>query len=335
MNQNPYQNQIKQLEAKIKENKELLDDPELRILAKEELTKLNKQKKSLKKAAKEYEEALKEQEEAKKDPTKKSAAILEIRAGAGGDEAKIWAADLMRMYLRYSQNKGLKAKIIDDLVIKISGKTEIKVPVYKSEDKEEEIKTKQVKLYPYQLFETEGGVHRVQRIPSTETQGRIHTSTASVAVLPEIKKKDVEIKKENLEWEFMRSSGAGGQSVNKTNSAVRLTHEPTGITVRVTQERKQLQNREIALELLRSQLWQKQEQKRKEKLGEARAAIGRNRRAEKIRTYNFPQNRITDHRIHESWYQLEEILEGDLDEVIGEVKAHQLLEAKQENPSEG
>ncbi|MEA2056639.1 MAG: PCRF domain-containing protein [Patescibacteria group bacterium] len=317
MQTNPYQNQIKQIETKIKDNQQLLVDPELEKLAQEEIIKLKKQKKSLQKAANDYKQSLKEQEETEKNPTKKSAAILEIRAGAGGDEAKIWANDLLRMYCRYSTDKGLKVEIIDNLVVKISGKTTLSTPIFETEACENQIDSTEKQLYPYQLFQTEAGVHRVQRVPTTETQGRIHTSTASVAVLPEIQAKDVQIKKEDLEWEFMRSSGAGGQSVNKTNSAVRLRHIPTNIAVRVSQERKQLQNREIALELLRSQLWQKQKAEREKKLGKARAVIGGNKRAEKIRTYNYPQNRITDHRIHHSWHQLENILEGDLDGMIG------------------
>ena len=328
---NPYQAQIASIDQKIKDNQALLTDPELAELAKEEIKKLKKQKQSLETAAGEYKQALKEKEEAAQDPTRQSAAILEIRAGAGGDEAKIWAADLLRMYLRFSQNRGLKIKVIDDLVIKISGKTNLTLPQFNPDhpDKElSELETSRVSFYPYRLFKQEGGVHRVQRVPTTETQGRIHTSTASVAVLPEIKSKDIDIKEEDLEWEFMRAGGAGGQSVNKTSSAVRLTHNPTGIRVKVSQERNQLQNREIALDLLRSQLWERQEEERQKKLGEARKAIGRSMRAEKIRTYNFPQNRVTDHRVNQSWYHLEDILEGDLDQVISEVKA--LLKIKEQ-----
>lgn len=317
---NPYQSQIEILEKKIKENKGLLDDPELKGLAQEELKKLETQKKTLKKAADNYKESMAEEEAAKKDPTHQSKAIVEIRAGAGGDEAKIWATDLMRMYTRYCSNKNLKIEFVDDLVFTVSGIAKVDIPQpTNNEDEEPEIKSK--RLFPYKLLQHETGVHRVQRVPTTETQGRIHTSTASIAVLPEIKSKDIEIKDEDLEWEFMRSGGAGGQSVNKTSSAVRLTHTPSGIVVRVSQERKQLQNRQIALELLRSQLWERQEEQKQKRLGNARAAIGRNMRAEKIRTFNFPQNRVTDHRIKESWHQLDNILEGDLDDIIATVKS--------------
>ncbi len=314
----PYQAQIEALKTKIKDNQALLNDPELKQLAAQEIDQLKTQKKSLEKAAHDYQQALEEQAAAKTDPTLQSKAIIEIRAGAGGDEAKIWASDLLRMYLRYSESKGLKVQFIDDLVIKISGQTKLQL-------NSQQTKT----IFPYQLFKFESGVHRVQRVPTTESQGRIHTSTASVAVLPEIKNKEITIKEEDLDWEFMRSGGAGGQSVNKTSSAVRLTHKPSQIVVRVSQERKQLQNREIALELLRAQLWEIEQEKKQAKLGQARQAIGRNMRAEKIRTYNFPQNRVTDHRINQSWYQLETILEGDLDKVI--TAARQALLTQDQN----
>jgi peptide chain release factor 1 len=316
---NPYQTQINDIQEQIKENQILLNDAELRSLAQEELKNLQIQLATLQTAATDYEQSIVEQTVAQTDPTLQSSAILELRAGAGGDEAKIWAADLLRMYTRYSQAKNLKVEFIDELVIKISKKTEL---ILEQPDPQNQEKTIQVKktFYPYQLFKHEAGVHRVQRVPTTETQGRIHTSTASVAVLPEIKAHHIEIRDEDLTWEFMRSGGAGGQSVNKTSSAVRLTHKPSGIMVRVSQERKQLQNRQIALDLLRGQLWEVEEEKRLSKLGNARAAIGRNMRAEKIRTFNYPQNRVTDHRINHSWHQLESIIEGDLDPVISTIK---------------
>lgn len=318
MSTNLYQNQIEQLETKIKDNQQLLDDPELKILAQEEIKKLEKQLANLKKFSQEYDDSLAEQKAAESDPTLQSNAIVELRAGAGGDEAKIWAENLMRMYSRYCQNKGLAVEYVDDSVIKISKKTQLELNV--TDPKTNEIKVVNKTFYPYQLFRHEAGVHRVQRVPTTETQGRIHTSTASIAVLPEIKATAVDIRSEDLTWEFMRSGGAGGQSVNKTSSAVRLTHKPSGVVVRVSQERKQLQNRAIALELLRAQLWTIEQEKKDSKLESARSAIGRNMRAEKIRTYNYPQNRVTDHRINESWHQLDAILEGDLDPVIKAVK---------------
>jgi peptide chain release factor 1 len=314
----PYQHQLQLIDKKIAISQELLQDPEMRELAQEEIGKLKTEREELLQISQNYQKALQEQESAAKDPTRISSAILELRGGAGGDEAKIWAEDLLRMYLRYAENKGLKAEFIDDLSLKIKGKTTINLIEVDDDQKESIIETQ---LYAFQLLKHEAGVHRVQRVPTTETQGRIHTSTASVAVLPEIKNHEIEVRDEDLEWEFMRSGGAGGQSVNKTSSAVRLTHKPSGIVVRVSRERKQLQNREIALELLRAQLWEKQEEARAAKLDSARSAIGRNMRSEKIRTYNYPQNRVTDHRINQSWHQLESIMEGDLDPVIVAVKS--------------
>jgi len=328
---NPYQAQIQELERQIKKNQALLSDGEMKDLAQQEIAKLETEKQTLEKAAKEFEESMSSSE---KDisSTTKSKAIIEIRAGAGGDEAKIWANDLHRMYMRFCENKNLKVEYLDDLVIKVSGKTEIEIKKLETEKAEKgnvepiknETETSEPAgpqtIYPYELFKFETGVHRVQRVPATESQGRIHTSTASVAVLPEIHEKAVEIREEDLDWQFMRASGAGGQSVNKTSSAVRLTHVPTGIVVVSRSERKQAQNRQIALNLLRSRLWEIEEEKKLAKIGEARSAIGRNMRAEKIRTYNFPQNRVTDHRIHHSWHNLEIILDGELEEVISIVK---------------
>ncbi|MBU0579317.1 PCRF domain-containing protein [Patescibacteria group bacterium] len=300
---NPYQDQIYQLEKKIQENQILLKDPELNELACLELGKLKEQKKLLSQAADQIQQA--QSQSLMRPNTRHQNAILEFRQGTGGDEAKIWAEELMRMYTRFAENLGLKIEFIDDQVVKIKGKAKIN--------------NFDQALTAYELLEFESGVHRVQRVPVTESQGRIHTSTATVAVLPEIHPQVIKINDDDLTWEFMRSGGAGGQSVNKTSSAVRLTHNPSGIVVNARQERKQAQNRQIALELLRSQLWEIQEEARLKKLGQARSSIGRARRAEKIRTYNFPQNRVTDHRIKESWHNLEGIIGGNLEEVISNV----------------
>lgn len=320
----PYQQQITDLQQQIAKDQTLLKtpdfqaDPELSQLLLDEIAQLETQVKTLEELAADF---LGQQQKSKPgsslDPN--ASAIIEIRGGAGGDEAKIWASDLLRMYSRFAENLGLKIEIIDDLIFKVRGKASL--PRYQmtttadgemhaSATEEEE------NLSAFALFRYESGVHRVQRVPVTEAAGRIHTSTASVAVLPEIAPHLIEIKEEDLEWQFMRSGGAGGQSVNKTNSAVRLIHHPSGIVVNARQERKQFQNRQIALDLLRSQLWQIEEDKKMEELGEARESIGRNMRAEKIKTYNFPQNRLTDHRIHHSWHSLDQILEGNLTEVI-------------------
>jgi peptide chain release factor 1 len=314
----PYQAQLQSLRTEIEQNKKLLADPEFRELAQEEIAQLEKQEASLVEASKQLQQSVHEQKETAQNPTIKANAIIELRAGTGGDEAKIWAEDLLRMYLRYCENKGLKAEFVDDLIIKISNQTQLEITQIDPETQEATVITNS--FFPYQLFKQEAGVHRVQRVPTTEAQGRIHTSTASVAVLPELKKHDITVRTEDLTWEFMRSGGAGGQSVNKTSSAVRLIHKPSGIMVRVSQERKQLQNREIALELLRAQLWERQEEARLATLDEARNVIGHNLRAEKIRTYNYPQNRVTDHRINQSWHQLDSIIEGNLDLVISSVK---------------
>jgi peptide chain release factor 1 len=201
------------------------------------------------------------------------------------------------MYMRYAEAKSYKIELLDERVIKISG----------------------VGAYKNLLYES--GVHRVQRVPTTESSGRIHTSTASVAVLPEIPERDLEIKEEDLDWQFFRSGGAGGQNVNKVNTAVRLTHKPSGIIVTSTQERSQQQNRQIALALLRSQLWEIEQEKRFTEIDSKRKlAVGRAMRSEKIRTYNFPQNRVTDHRINKNWHELDLILDGKMDKVIQGMK---------------
>jgi peptide chain release factor 1 len=287
---NPYQTQIDELQTKIEANQRLLADPELGALAQQEATQLEEQKAMLEQAAADLTQSGDHKTMAA--GSEFTNCILEIRPGTGGDEAKIWANDLLRMYLRYAEQLGLKVEYLDDLVIKFKGKT------------------------AYVTFKYESGVHRVQRVPTTEAQGRIHTSTASVAVLPEVHPSQVEIKEEDLDWQFMRAGGAGGQNVNKVNSAVRLTHRPTGITVSARSERKQAQNRDIALEMLRAQLWEIEEEKRLKEIGDARSVIGRAMRAEKIRTYNYPQNRVTDHRINQSWYNLESIMNGNLTAVI-------------------
>jgi len=216
---------------------------------------------------------------------------LEIRGATGGDEAKIWGSDLLRMYLRYATNKGWKALAIDVNVVKISG------------------------VGAYDELKNESGVHRVQRIPTTERHGRIHTSTATVVVLPEIKESDVAVNPSDLEIQFFHSSSQGGQNVQKVSTAVRLTHKPTGIVVSSQRERFQEQNRRIALDLLRAKLWELKEAEKERTIAGYRSAIGRGMRAEKIRTYNYPQNRVTDHRIGKSWGNLETIIDGGLEKV--------------------
>lgn len=219
-------------------------------------------------------------------------AYLEVRAAAGGNEAKIWATDLLRMYIHYATKKNWKVSSIDEGTIQIDGPG------------------------VFDIFKNESGVHRVQRVPITEKRGRIHTSTATVAVLPEIEEKDIIIKPNDLEWQFFRASTQGGQNVQKVSTAVRLIHKPTGITTTAQQERSQEQNRKIAMDLLRAKLWERQEEEKAHTIAGYRSPIGRGMRAEKIRTYNFPQNRVTDHRIGKSWKNLDTIINGNLDKIL-------------------
>lgn len=217
---------------------------------------------------------------------------LEIRGATGGDEAKIWGNDLLRMYTRFATKKDWKTVQIADNVIKLTG------------------------AGAFDLLKNESGVHRVQRVPTTEKKGRIHTSTATVVVLPEIKESEVSINPNDLDWQFTRAGGHGGQNVNKVSTAVRLIHRPSGIIAEAREERFQQQNRQIALDLLRSRLWEKKEEEKVKTVAGYRSVIGRGMRAEKIRTYNFPQGRITDHRLGKSWGQLESIIDGNLDKVV-------------------
>lgn len=218
-------------------------------------------------------------------------AILEFRPGPGGEEARLWAHDLLRMYTRYANILGWKVEQVSDTTLCIRGPQ------------------------AFTKLQYEAGTHRVQRIPTTERAGRIHTSTATVAVLPEIPETETYVRPEDLTWEFFRSGGKGGQNVNKVSSAVRLRHKPTGIVVAAQTERDQYQNRQVALSMLRGKLWELEETKTAQVVGQARSVIGRGMRAEKIRTYNFPQNRVTDHRINKSWHNLEDIMNGKLQKV--------------------
>ena len=220
-------------------------------------------------------------------------AIIEIRPAAGGNEAKIWGTDLLRMYIRFTQMKGWKSSLIDDSVIRITGEG------------------------AYDKLRQETGVHRVQRIPATEKRGRIHTSTATVAVLPELSEQEIQINPSELDWQFYRSGGHCGQHVNKVSTAVRLIHRPTGIIVTCQTQRDQHQNRQQALAMLRSLLWEREEEKKEQTVAGYRSAIGRGMRSEKIRTYNFPQNRVTDHRRGKSVHNLDKIIDGDLGKLVG------------------
>ena len=216
---------------------------------------------------------------------------MEFRQGPGGDEARIWAADLMRMYSRYANILGWKVEQLDDLVIRIKGAN------------------------AFTKLQYEAGTHRVQRIPTTERHGRIHTSTATIAVLPEIPENEILVRPEDIEWDFYRAGGKGGQNVNKVSSAVRIRHTPSGIVVQCQTERDQYQNRQVALSMLRAKLWERQLLEREQSMSEQRSIIGRGMRSEKIRTYNYAQNRVTDHRINKSWHNLEDIVEGKMQKI--------------------
>ncbi|WP_026486381.1 peptide chain release factor 1 [Caldanaerobius polysaccharolyticus] len=238
-----------------------------------------------------------------KDPNDEKNVIMEIRAGAGGDEAALFAADLYRMYVMYAESKGWKIDIMNSNDTDIGGYKEIVFMV--------------VGKGAYSRLKYESGVHRVQRVPATEAGGRIHTSTATVAVLPEAEEVEVEINPNDIRVDVFRSSGHGGQSVNTTDSAVRITHIPTGIVVTCQDEKSQLKNKEKALKVLRARLYEKAQREKEEQLAsERRSMVGTGDRSERIRTYNFPQGRVTDHRINLTLYRLQSVLDGDLDELI-------------------
>jgi len=237
------------------------------------------------------------------EKSEKQSIIIEIRAGQGGDEAGLFAADLYRMYSRYGQTKGWKERILDSNRTNVGGYKEIVFELQGPRTFDE--------------LQNEGGVHRVQRIPKTEKQGRVHTSTATVAVLLKPKKTEVNINPSDLRVDTYKSSGAGGQYVNKTESAIRITHAPSGLVVTCQSERNQAQNKETAMTLLSARLLQRQEEADLSSLSsERKEQIGWAKRSEKIRTYNYPQNRITDHRIGKSWHNLEKIVDGDLVSII-------------------
>ena len=251
-----------------------------------------------------------------KDPNDDRDVIVEIRAGAGGDEAGLFAADLARMYTRYAEEHGWKVEVLDENETGIGGYKEI---IFAVRGKG-----------AYSRLKFESGVHRVQRVPATEASGRIHTSTATVAVLPQVDEVEINIPDKDIEMEVYKSQGAGGQNVQKNSTAVRLRHIPTGLVVQCQDERSQLQNRLRAMSILRARLYAIEQSKVDAAITEARRdQVGTGERSEKIRTYNFPQNRVTDHRLEKSVYRLEAVLNGDLDEFIDEMAAREQAERLQ------
>lgn len=290
--------QVQQIEANLTEAEALVNDAELGELAKADVEDLTQKLAAINEK---LDELL-----LPHDPADDKPAIMEIRAGAGGDEASLFAGELYRMYVRYAERHHLKTELISKNENEAGGVKEVILRVTGEK--------------PYGQLKFEGGVHRVQRVPVTESQGRIHTSTATVAVLPEAAETDLEIKPEDLRIDIYRSGGHGGQGVNTTDSAVRITHLPTGIVVVMQDERSQQQNRQKAMMILRSRLIEKQKQEEMAAASNARKSlIGTGDRSEKIRTYNFPQDRITDHRVHYSRSNVSAAMDGDIDDLIHEL----------------
>ncbi|HHV59662.1 MAG TPA: peptide chain release factor 1 [Clostridiaceae bacterium] len=290
--------EYKKVQEDLKSAKELLDDEsdeELKELAKAEISEAHE---ILTKIEQELKVLL-----IPRDPNDDRSVIVEIRGGAGGEEAALFAAVLFRMYTRYAERKHWKTELLDSNPTELGGFKEVVFSINARG--------------AYSKLKYESGVHRVQRVPTTEASGRIHTSTVTVAVLPEVEEVDVQINPEDLQIDTYRSGGAGGQHVNKTESAIRITHLPTGIVVTCQDERSQHKNREKAMNILRSKIYDMELAKKESELAaERKSQVGTGKRSERIRTYNYPQGRITDHRINLSIHRLEEFLDGDLDELI-------------------
>lgn len=308
--------ELERLVQKENENNELMKtSPEMAELIAEENTEVIAQKNAM---IAQIKDILKGEKEEEQFPNE---ILLEVRAGAGGDEASLFASQLAEMYTRYADNQGWQVDKVDESLSSAGGFKEATFEIHGQG------------VYKALRFET--GVHRVQRIPVTEKAGRIHTSTASVAILPIRKKYKIEVKPEEIQMEFSRAGGKGGQNVNKVETAVRLVHLPTGIDVRCTSQRSQLKNREVAMSLLMAKLqMHKEEEEAKKFSANRKNQIGTNDRSEKIRTYNFPQNRITDHRIGESWHNIEEALKGDIGEML-DVLAQKQAELEVKSDMEG
>ncbi len=296
---------LQELESRIDDDRQALDDPELRELVEQELPELEAERERL---GKELQVLL-----LPKDPNDARNTVVEIRSGEGGEEAALFAADLFRMIARYAERKGWKVEILNISEASAGGFKEIVALVTGKE--------------VYSHLRYEAGVHRVQRVPVTEAQGRIHTSTATVAVLPEADEVDVHIDESDLEISIAASGGPGGQGVNTTNSAVQLRHIPTGIIVKCQDERSQIKNKSRAMKVLRSRLLEMEQRKQMDEQSAARRGmVGSAERAEKVRTYNFPQNRVTDHRIQLTLHKLDKLLDGELDDLTAALRTHRRAE---------
>lgn len=292
--------QIYEIDFKIAEAEKLLADPEMASLANEEIASLKAQKEAIEQnldtpVTQDYTH---EQKNDSSSSLNLRNAIIEVKGAAGGDEASIFARELLRMYIRYCEKNSIKHEILDENSIKIISKN------------------------AFGIFKFESGVHRVQRVPLTEKRGRVHTSTAVVSILPELEDIDLHIRPEDIEFEAYRAGGHGGQNVNKVSTAVRLKHIPSGIVVTCQTERSQIQNRENAMSLLRSKLWEMEVEKQHQEFAELKSTqVGSGMRNEKIRTYNFPQDRVTDHRIGKSYSNLPVIMDGGIQKILDDLKA--------------
>ena len=302
--------EINRAEQQIKDDEAIVSDPELGEMAKLEIQELTEKIAEL---TRQLEDKL-----IPRDPDDDKPVIMEIRAGAGGDEASLFAAELYRMYLRYAEKHGFKVELMNESLNESGGVKEV---VFKMDGET-----------PFGTMKFEGGVHRVQRVPVTESQGRIHTSTVTVVALPEVEESEIVIDEKDLRIDIYHSGGHGGQSVNTTNSAIRITHMPSGIVVAMQDERSLRQNKERAMMVLRTRLNDIQRAEAAKNASAARKnLIGTGDRSEKIRTYNFPQDRVTDHRIHYSRSNVNAVMDGDIDDIISELKKCELDVIRTEN----